>query len=85
MTSTYEYSRQVHRALLQRDLTGGIPTTGFLLIFVLAVIFLFGLEMWFMIIPIVVLYFVMLVLTKKDPWLLDIVANNLMQEDIYSS
>jgi type IV secretory pathway TrbD component len=78
-----EYSRPVHRSLLQRDLLGGVPQAGLLILFLLAVIFIYGLEMPFMAIPIVLLYFVMRALTKMDAWLIDIVLDNIQQRDIF--
>jgi type IV secretory pathway VirB3-like protein len=59
----------------------GVPQTGLFLLFLMAVVFLYGLRLYFMIIPIVILYLVMRVLTKRDPWLIDIVMDNIMQKD----
>jgi type IV secretory pathway TrbD component len=75
------YSRPVHRSLLQRGLLGGVPQVGLLLLLFLALIFIYGLELYFMIVPLVVLYFVMRHLTSRDPWLIDIVLENIQQKD----
>ncbi|GMO57936.1 MAG: hypothetical protein Ta2G_17910 [Termitinemataceae bacterium] len=83
MINMKPYSKPVHRSLLQRDLLAGVPQVGLLVIFMLAVIFVYGLEMPFMLIPIVLLYFVMRALTKKDQWLLDIVLDNIQQKDVF--
>jgi type IV secretory pathway VirB3-like protein len=75
------YRLPVRRSLLQRELLFGVPQAGLLILFMLAAVFLYGLEMYFMAAPVVVLYFVMRILTKKDQWLIDIVLDNIMQKD----
>jgi len=77
------YAIKVHRSLLQRDLMAGIPTIGLMLLMILSVVFLYVLRIWFMIAPIVVLYLIMRHLTAKDPWLMEIVIDNITQKDIY--
>jgi type IV secretory pathway VirB3-like protein len=77
------YARPVRRSLLQRDLIGGIPQAGMLIIFMLVVIFVLGLDMYFMAVPSAVLYLVMRALTKKDQWMIDIVLDNISQKDVY--
>jgi type IV secretory pathway TrbD component len=81
MVDMRPFARRVHRSLLQRELLGGVPQTGLLALFVLGVIFLYGLRMYFMIVPIVLLYFIMRHLTKKDQWLIDVVIENIQQKD----
>ena len=78
------HARRVRRSLLQRELLAGVPQTGMFLLFLLflmAVVFMYGLELYFMGVPIVILYLVMRALTKRDPWLIDIVLENIMQKD----
>jgi type IV secretory pathway VirB3-like protein len=75
------HSKIVHRSLLTRDLMAGIPQNGLLLLIVLGIIFTYGLEMYFMLVPIAALYGIMRFLTKKDPWFVDIVLENIMQKD----
>lgn len=75
-------SRQVRRSLLDRELMAGVPQAGLFFLFLLGVIFIYGLGLYFMIAPIVILYFVMRALTKKDPWLIDIVLENISQKDV---
>jgi type IV secretory pathway TrbD component len=81
MVSMKPYARQVRRSLLQRELIAGVPQAGLFLIFLLAVVFMYGLELYFMGVPIVILYLVMRALTKRDPWLIDIVLENISQKD----
>jgi type IV secretory pathway VirB3-like protein len=60
---------------------GGVPQAGLLLILMLALVFIYGLEMYFTIIPLALFYFVMRHLSKKDQWFIDIVLENIMQKD----
>jgi type IV secretory pathway TrbD component len=82
MVDMRPYKQPVRRSLLQRDLMGGIPQAGLIALFMLAVIFIYGLRLYFTIVPIVVFYFVMRHLTKKDQWLIDIVLENISQKDV---
>jgi len=77
------HSIKVRRSLLPRELLIGIPQMGLLLLFLLAVVFMYVLRMYFMIVPIVLLYFIMRFLTAKDPWLIDIVLDSIQQKDVY--
>jgi len=82
MVDMSQYKQPVRRSLLQREMIGGVPQLGLLLIFVLSVVFIYGFRFYLAIIPIVLLYFVMRFLTKKDQWLIDIMLNNITQKDI---
>ena len=82
MVDMKQYSLPVHRSLLQRELLGGVPQIGMLLIFIFGVVFIYGLRLWFTIVPIILAYFIMRHLTKKDPWLIDIVLENISQKDV---
>jgi type IV secretory pathway VirB3-like protein len=77
------YAKRVRRSLLQRELMAGIPQVGLIGLFVLAVVFMYGLAMYFMIVPLAVLYLVMRHLTKQDQWLIDIVLENIQQKDVF--
>ena len=81
MVDMNEFKQTVHRSLLQRDLVAGIPQVGFLILLCLGLLFVYGFELYYSIIPIVMLYFIMRHLTKLDNWLIDIVLNNIMQKD----
>ncbi|GHU78530.1 hypothetical protein FACS189462_3350 [Spirochaetia bacterium] len=81
MVSTQNYSIQVHRSLLQRELIIGIPQTGVLILLFLGFVFLYMAEMYFMAIPLLVLYILMRVLTKKDPYLIDILIEHINEKD----
>ncbi|MDR2491252.1 MAG: VirB3 family type IV secretion system protein [Spirochaetaceae bacterium] len=83
MVDTRQYSRKVRRSLLPRDMFAGVPQMGLLLLFILGIVFVYALRMYFMIIIIVLLYFVMRHLTSRDPWMIDIVLENIQQKDIF--
>jgi type IV secretory pathway VirB3-like protein len=82
MVSAKEYSLPVHRSLLQRELILGIPQMGLLILLALCFFFLYTLRMYFMAIPVAILYIVMRVLTKKDPFMIDIVIEHVNQKDV---
>ncbi|GMO15349.1 MAG: hypothetical protein Pg6A_01450 [Termitinemataceae bacterium] len=83
MINMSQYSRSVRRSLLPRDMLGGIPTAGLLLLLILAVVFMYVFGWIWFIVPIVLLYFVMRFLTARDEWMIDMVIENIGQKDIY--
>jgi len=83
MVDTREFAQKVHRSLLPRELLGGVPQAGLMVIFVLSVMFVYVFRMFFMIIFIALLYLVMRYLTARDPWMIDIVIDNIQQKDIF--
>jgi len=83
MVDMSQFKLPIHRSLLQRELVAGVPQAGIFILFLLGLIFVYGLRMYFVIVPIVLIYFIMRHLTKQDPWLIDIVLDNIMQKDRY--
>ena len=81
MTDMNNFRQPVHRSLLQRELVGGIPQAGLLIIFIFGLIFIYGLGMYYVAVPIVLLYFIMRHMTKLDQWFIDILLNNIMQKE----
>jgi len=81
MTDMSPYKKPVHRSLLPREMMAGVPQTGLLVILMLALVFIYGLEMYIAAVPLALLYFVMRHLSKKDHWLIDNVLENIMQKD----
>jgi len=81
MVDMSQYKKPVRRSLLQREMVGGIPQLGLLLLFMFGIIFVYGLHLYLFIIPIVLGYFFMRHLTKKDQWLIDIALDNITQKD----
>ena len=76
-------SVKVHRSLLQRDLFLGVPTMVLVFIFILSVVFLYGLHWFFMIVPIALLYVLMRHFTSLDPWMVDMMLDYMQQKDIF--
>jgi type IV secretory pathway VirB3-like protein len=60
----------------------GVPEVGLFLLLMLGLVLVFGMELYFMIIPIIILYIIMRVLTKRDPYMIDIVIDNVSQKDV---
>jgi type IV secretory pathway VirB3-like protein len=83
MVDTREFAIKVHRSLLPRELLAGVPQAGLLLLFTMFVMFVLSFSMYYMIIPIALLYLVMRHLTKMDPWMIDMVRDNIQQKDVY--
>jgi type IV secretory pathway VirB3-like protein len=83
MADMRPYNRIVHRSLLNRELIAGIPQAGLFILFMFAVILIYGLELYFMLVPILILYLIMRHFTAKDPWFIDILLENITQKDIF--
>jgi len=83
MLDMRSYSRKVRRSLLNRELMAGIPQVGLLGLIVMSVFFLYILRLFFMIVPVVILYFIMRFLTARDPWMIDISLDSIQQKDVY--
>jgi type IV secretory pathway VirB3-like protein len=83
MTDMSDYARTVRRSLLPRDMLGGIPTAGLVLLMIMAIVFLYVFRWFWMIVPIVLLYFVMRHMTKLDEWFVDIILENIQEKDVY--
>jgi len=81
MVDMSQYKQPVHRSLLQREMLGGVPQAGLFILFLLGLVFVYGLQLYVAIVPIVLLYFVMRHLSSKDQWFIDIVLENIMQKD----
>lgn len=79
--SVQDYSVTVHRSLLQRDLILKIPPMGMLILLLLGVFVVYELKQYWFAAVIAVLYIVMRVLTKKDPYLIDIIIEHVNQKD----
>jgi type IV secretory pathway VirB3-like protein len=63
-------------------MTAGVPERGIVLLFMLAVVFVYGMKMIFMIGPVILLYIIMKALSAKDPYMIDIVLDNVQQKDV---
>jgi type IV secretory pathway VirB3-like protein len=74
---------EAYNALMQRDLIAGVPPLGMLALLLLVVIFVYNLKFYILLVPIAAMYIVMRLLTKRDPFLVDVVFEDLMRKDIY--
>ena len=83
MTDMSPFVQPVHRSLLQREMIAGVPQAGIFIIFVLSLIFIYGLRFYIAIVPIALFYFFMRHLTSKDQYNIDIWLTNVMQKDVY--
>jgi type IV secretory pathway TrbD component len=83
MVNTHEFARPVRRSLLQREMFCGVPQMGLLLLFIMGIVFIYGLRLWFMIPVIIILFLIMRALSEKDPWLIDMVLESLSQKDLF--
>lgn len=83
MQSAREYSIPVRRSLLQRELVFGVPLAGLLALIISGTLFIYILEQYWFIAVIVVAYVVMRVLTKKDPYMIDMLQKHLSQKDLF--
>lgn len=81
MVDMSAFKQPVRRSLLRREMIGGVPQAGLFLLFMSGLVFIYGLRMYFAAVPIALLYFVMRHLTRKDPWFIDMVLDNIMQKD----
>jgi type IV secretory pathway VirB3-like protein len=81
MVDMSHFKIPVHRSLLQREMIAGIPQAGMFIVFMFGLVFVYGLKLYFMIVPTVLLYLVMRHMSKKDNWFVDILLDNVMQKD----
>ncbi|HQF74227.1 MAG TPA: VirB3 family type IV secretion system protein [Treponemataceae bacterium] len=79
--SVRDYSVPVHRSLMQRELILGIPALGMLSLLLVAVFTMYILQQYYFGVFIAILYVVMRILTKKDPYLIDILIEHVNQKD----
>ena len=83
MVNMKPFSKKVHRSLLQRDLMFGVPTLAIVLVLVLFMLFVYLLKLYAALPVIVFLYAVMRHLTSKDPWMIDMLLDNIQQKDVF--
>jgi type IV secretory pathway VirB3-like protein len=66
---------------MQRELILGIPALGMLSLLLVAVFTMYILQQYYFGVFIAILYVVMRILTKKDPYLIDILIEHVNQKD----
>lgn len=79
----YEAESPVHYSLLQRELLAGVPHTIMLALLMLAIFTVYMAKMYFFAPIVVGLYVTARILTKKDPFLMDVILISLFQHDVY--
>lgn len=76
-----DYSITFHRSLIQRDLILGIPPLGLMLLLIISVFTIYILQLYFFAVIVVLLYIGMRLMTKADPYLIDILFEHVNQKD----
>lgn len=79
--SVRDYEEPVRRSLMQRELMLGVPPVGMFILILLGVFTMYILQQYYFGFSIAILYFVMRFLTKKDPYLIDILVEHVNQKD----
>ena len=77
-----DYAIPVHRSLMQVDMLFGIGTKAALVLLIVTVVMIQITGAWFLIVS-AALFFLMRLLAKSDPYLLDILFDSVLQQDIY--
>ena len=81
-----DYSIPIHRSLIQVDMLFGIGTKAAILLLIVTVVIIQITGAWFLIVS-AALFFLMRLLAKNDPYLLDnlldILFDSVLQQDIY--
>lgn len=78
-----DFSSPVHTSLLQRELLAGVPHIIMLALLMLGIFTVYMAKMYFFAPVIIGLYIAARILTKKDPFLLDVILISLLQQDEY--
>jgi len=79
--SVIDFSVPVHRSLHQRDLIAGVPHLALLVLVVFAIATVYMAQLYWFLPVVVVLYIAMRAMTKRDPFLPDIILQSITQDD----
>ena len=82
LTSITDFKIPVHRSLLQADMLMGIGTNAAILLLVVTIVCMQIVGLWFIFIS-VGIYFVLRILCKNDPYLLEQLLDNILEQDMY--
>lgn len=82
LTSITDFKIPVHRSLLQPDMLMGIGTNAATMLLVLTILCMQIVGLWFIFIS-VGIYFVLRILCKSDPYLLEQLLDNILEQDMY--
>ena len=77
-----DYAIPVHRSLMQVDMLFGIGTKAAIVLLIVTVVMIQITGAWFLLVS-VGLFLLMRILAKSDPYLLDILFDSVLQQDIY--
>ena len=77
-----DYAIPVHRSLMQVDMLFGIGTKAAIILLIVTVVMIQITGAWFLLVS-AALFFLMRILAKNDPYLLDILFDSVLQQDIY--
>ena len=77
-----DYAIPVHRSLMQVDMLLGIGTKAAIILLIVTVVMIQITGAWFLLVS-VGLFLLMRILAKSDPYLLDILFDSVLQQDIY--
>lgn len=78
-----DFSSPVHYSLLQRELLAGVPHIIMLALLMLGIFIVYMAQMYFFAPVLVGLYITARILTKKDPFLMDVILISLLQHEEY--
>ena len=76
-----DFSVPVHRSLQQRDLLAGVPHSALFVLVIFGIVTVYMAQLYWFLPVIIVLYIAMRILTKHDPFLLDIIFISITQDD----
>ena len=82
LTSITDFKITVHRSLLQPDMLMGIGTNAATMLLVVTILCMQIVGLWFIFIS-VGIYFVLRILCKSDPYLLEQLLDNILEQDMY--
>ena len=78
-----DFAIPVHRALQQRELLAGIPHMAMLILLVIGIATVYMAQLYWFLPVLIFLYIAMRILSKKDPYLIDVILISLSQDDSY--
>lgn len=82
LTSITDFKISVHRSLLQPDMFMGIGTSPAIILLVVTILCMELVGLWFIFISIGI-YFILRILCKSDPYLLEQLLENILEQDMY--
>lgn len=78
-----DYKLSVHRSLLATDTLFGIGTNAAIILMVVSIILMQIIGLWVIFVSLTA-FFLLKILCKEDPYLVDILLNNITEQDVYN-